>query len=273
MNVPKISVIMGAFNCERTIAESVESIRVQTAQDWELIICDDGSTDGTWSYMTKISAADERIKVLRNKRNLGLSHALNACMALAEGKYFARMDADDISEPARLEKLCVKLDSCGDISFVSSWMTAFDEAGEWGVIKSKEWPDAMDFIKGPPYCHAPSMFRREAILGVGGYNTSAWVRRVEDYDLWFRLHSEGHRGMNIQEPLYRVRDDRHAEVRRAFKARLNEALVRYSGYKLLRLPWWSYVWVLRPILVWAMPAFIYRHWRRNRLAPRAEKKA
>ena len=92
---PKISVLMGIYNCADTLPQAVASIQKQTYPNWELILCDDGSSDHTYEVAQALAAKDDRIVLLHNDRNLGLNQTLNACLAVATGDYIARMDGDD----------------------------------------------------------------------------------------------------------------------------------------------------------------------------------
>src|SRR5438270_280343 len=103
-NIPKISVIMPAYNAQKYISQAIESILNQTFKDFELIIIDDASQDNTAKIIGDFARKDNRIIYLRNKENLKLSKALNLGIKKAQGKYIARMDADDISLPDRLDK-------------------------------------------------------------------------------------------------------------------------------------------------------------------------
>ena len=102
--MPQISVLMGIYNCADTLEEAVNSIINQTFNDWELIMCDDCSTDNTLEVAQKIAEKDSRIKVIKNEKNLTLAPTLNRCIEVASGKYVARMDGDDICDPTRFEK-------------------------------------------------------------------------------------------------------------------------------------------------------------------------
>lgn len=261
---PRVSVLMGIYNCQATLREAVGSIRNQTYADWELILCDDGSTDSTLALAESLAREDARIRVIRNPCNLGLARTLDHCASVARGELYARMDGDDISMPQRLEKLVAALDANPAVAVVSSWMTQFDEHGDWGVVRTRPNPDREDFIRGTPFCHAPCMMRRDAFEKVGGYGSDPWIIRAEDYNLWFKFYAAGLRGVNLQESLYRVRDDQHALARRTFRARLNETVVRWRGFKSLGLPWLTRLKAARPILIWAIPAFVYRRLRRSR---------
>ena len=254
---PLISVLMGVYNCEPTLAEAIESIKGQSYKNWEFIICDDGSRDGTAPLVQKYAKEDSRIKFISNQENLGLAASLNHCAQYARGEYLARMDGDDISEPQRFEKLVAALKQNPDAAVVSSWMSCFDESGTWGLIQTKPAPTRDDFSSGTPFCHAPCMMRHSVFKAIGGYGNESWVERVEDYNLWFRMYAAGYRGINLQEPLYRMRNDRAAMLRRNFRARRNGVIVRWKGVGLLGYPWWQRLWAVKPLLVWLLPSFIY----------------
>ena len=100
----RISVLMGIFNCETTLEEAIDSIKKQTYTNWELILCDDGSTDRTYEKAKDIAESDSRIILLRNEKNEGLNKTLNRCLAASCGEYIARMDGDDESLPERFQK-------------------------------------------------------------------------------------------------------------------------------------------------------------------------
>ena len=250
---------MGIYNCASTLAESIESLLNQTYKDFELIMCDDGSIDETYLVAKRFSEQHDNIILLQNERNRGLNYTLNRCAQVASGEYFARQDGDDVSLPERFEKEIEILEKFPDISLVSSAMIHFDESGDFKTKYNSEIPQRKDFVAGPPFCHAPCMIRKDAFNAVGGYSESDKLLRVEDYHLWFKLYAFGFTGYNIQEPLYKMRDDRNAFSRRTLKNRLNESYVRYIGYKMLNLPFWNYISVIRPILVGLLPLCIYKY--------------
>lgn len=262
--VPRVSVAAGIYNCAATLGEAIRSIQAQTYTDWELILCDDGSTDDTVAVAESYAAQDTRIRVVRNPRNLGLNHSLNHCLREARGEFYARMDGDDTCEPDRLAKLVEALDTHPEMAMVSSWMTCFDADGTWGLIRTKANPVDRDFLRGTPFVHAACMMRTNALRALNGYGTEPWLRRAEDLDLWFRLYAGGSKGFSIQEPLYHMRDDRAARRRRTFGSRLDEARVLWRGFSMLKLPLYLRFWALRPILVGLVPSVIYEIIRRRR---------
>lgn len=255
-----ISVIMGAYNCERTIESCIEAILAQTYKRWELIICNDGSKDKTLGILKGYQKKyPDKIIVLNNEKNEGLNYTLNKCLKFAKGQYIARMDGDDLCKTNRLQRELEVLQSEPELAFVSTLMEYFDEAGVWGVSNNKEYPINKDFLSGSPFCHAPCMIKKEAIDSVRGYSESKWLLRVEDYHLWLKLYQKGFKGKNIQEVLYSMRDDREAYSRRKFRYRINEAYVKLLVVKLLRLPIWDYAYALKPILVGVLPSKLYTY--------------
>lgn len=98
MYQPLVSVIMGIYNCEKTLKEAIISIQNQSYENWELIVCDDGSSDNTYSIAEEYQRSNpEKVILIRNECNMGLNFTLNRCLELARGKYIARMDGDDKS--------------------------------------------------------------------------------------------------------------------------------------------------------------------------------
>lgn len=254
----RVSIIMGVYNCEKTLQEALDSLYSQTFQNFEIIMCDDGSIDETYAIAEKNQHEHDNIVLLKNPKNLGLNQTLNNCLRLAQGEYIARMDGDDISLPSRLEKEILFLDTHPEFAVVSSPMIYFDEEGEFRVGHSMEKPQRKDFLRGTPFCHAASMSRTKVIKEIGGYSVDDRLLRVEDYHLWMKLYASGYKGYNLQEPLYKMRDDRNALVRRNWKNRKNEMYVKHIGFKMLGLPWYTQIYALRPLLVHITPKFLYK---------------
>jgi glycosyltransferase EpsE len=253
-NSKKISVLMGIYNCAETLEQAVESIQNQTYENWELILCDDGSTDSTYDVARKLADSDERIVLRKNDNNYGLNKTLNRCLAYATGEYIARMDGDDISLPTRFQKEIFFLEGQDVYDIVSTPMIFFDESGEWGRNYKKEFPQPEDLIAGSPICHAPVMMRKFCLDKVGGYTEDKHMLRVEDVNLWIKLYSEGYRCCNLQEPLYKMRNDKNALNRRKYKYRINSTYVRLQGCRLLGLAPIDYVKSLKPMVHGLVPA-------------------
>lgn len=258
MSETKISILMGIYNCADTLSQAIDSLLSQTYPHWKLIMCDDGSTDNTYNIAKQYTKKyPEKIILIKNQKNMGLNFTLNHCLEYADTKYVARMDGDDVSLPQRFEKQIEFLENNPKYSIVSCPMIYFDERGDWGRGYSIENPAKFDFIKGTPFCHAPCMIKTSAIKSVNGYSTSNKTLRAEDYNLWFRLYAKGYIGHNLKTPYYKMRDDINAYKRRKFKFALNEAYVRLTGYKMLKLPLKAYIYVFRPIIIALLPKKLY----------------
>ena len=255
----KVSIIMGIYNCEKYLSESIESLLCQTYKDWELIMCDDGSVDNTVKVAYEhVSKYPEKIKLLINEKNMGLNYTLNKCLSNANGEYIARQDGDDTSVFDRLEKEVIFLDNNPEYALVSCNMNFFDETGIWGRSNFVEIPSKKDFIKGSPFCHAGCMIRKNVLTEVEGYTINEKLLRVEDYHLWFKIYEKGYKGYSIQECLYSMRDDKNAFKRRNWKNRINEVHVKLLGYKMLGIKKRYYIFAYRSIIVGLLPEKLYK---------------
>ena len=234
---PKASVIMGIYNCEETLQEAIESILAQTYDNWELIMCDDGSIDQTYDVAKRYQERyPQKIKLLRNDRNMKLAFALNRCLAEASGELVARMDADDRSCPERLQRQVCFLLGRPDIQLVGTAMRPFDANGFHQIMRPHPNPNKQLLVRGAPFFHATIMTYKHVYDALGGYSIEKRAERVEDVDLWFRFYAHGFVGANIDEPLYEVREDLSAIRRRTLSARIHSIQTRAVGYKLLGFP-------------------------------------
>lgn len=250
--MPRVSVIMGVLNGAATVRRAIRSIQEQTFTDWECIICDDGSTDGTWSALEKIAQGDERFKLLQNHSNLGLAAALNRCLEIASGEYLARQDADDFSAPARLEVQVAFLDEHPAVTVAGTYAALMDGKGAWwGDIRHPLTPTPWDWVRGAKVVHASVLMRAEAMRAVGGYDRRAL--RVEDYDLWFRLLANGATIVTIPQLLYFIHWDLSNYGRKRFVDRITEVAVRKKGIRSLDVHPISLLYAAKPILVGMLP--------------------
>lgn len=262
---PKISVIMGVYNCASTLPDAIMSIQAQTVLDWEFIICDDGSIDETWKIASKFQRQDNRIVLLRNDKNLGLNATLNKCLSVARGKYIARMDGDDICAPERFEKELALYAEHPEAGVVSCSMSSFDDEGIFGKMIYDAAPQPKDLLHGSQFCHAGALMRRDVLETLGGYSESKDTLRVEDYDLWVRMYAAGYCGFNTQEILYSMRDDRNAISRRTFQSRINESKVILRAGKAFGGGAKTWLYAAVPILKSACPQFVYKIAHKRRL--------
>lgn len=261
---PRISVIMGIYNCSPTLAEALDSLLAQTYQSFKVIMCDDGSSDGTMEVaQTYVDRYPGKFILISNKQNMGLNYTLNHCLQLVDTEFVARMDGDDISLPERFEKEIEFLDSHSEYAVVSGPMIYFDEKGDFRVGRiSRAEPLKTDFVKGTPFCHAPCMVRREAYEAVGGYSVDKKLLRVEDYHLWLKMYLAGYRGYRLSFPIYKMRDNREAMARRTFRNRINEMYVKHLCIRHFKLSKLQYIHIIVPLLKICCPNSIAKFIRR-----------
>lgn len=255
---PVVSVIMGAYNCADTMDAAIESVRSQSMHDWELIICDDGSEDETYALASHYEEIDPRIRVISHTPNRGLAPALNRCLEHARGQYVARMDADDTCSSERFAKQLTFLTQNPHIAFVSCAINFVDESGVWGRSLPESRPTTKSFLRGNPYAHGAVMARMSELLTVGGYCEAENRWRVEDYDLWLRMHAKGFRGANLQEVLYNLQNDGMAAARRSARARRNEARVAWQAGRTHGSAAAGALAAIRPIVLSVLPQTVYR---------------
>ena len=257
---PKVSVIMGVYNCKDVDAlfKSVNSIINQTFQDWEFIICNDGSTDNTLDFLKELEHYDKRIKVLTYLQNKGLAYALNFCIEHSKGKYIARMDDDDTARKDRLEKQICFLDEYEEYAFVGSIANVFNKEGIWGTLKMPQYPNKNDFLWNIPFIHPSMVFRREAFALVRGYSTDEINRRCEDYNLIMDMYRTGLKGYNFQEALLDYYIENGTKKYRPMKDRIFEAIVRYKGYVKNGILLKGIPYIFKPIILGFIPQSIFR---------------
>lgn len=180
---PRVTVLMPVYNGERYLSEAVESILAQSFTDFEFLIIDDGSSDGTAALLDTYH--DSRIRRVENEKNLGLIATLNRGLDLSCGEYIARMDCDDISLPRRLEKQVAFLDSNQNIGVCGTWFKKFGAVNK--VLRWHTDPDAIrsGLIFTSTLGHPTVMMRRELFRKHALYYDPAYIH-AEDHALWVR---------------------------------------------------------------------------------------
>lgn len=184
-NMPKVSVLMPAYNAEKYIGEAIESILNQTLKDFEFIIVNDGSTDDTVKIVRKYADGDERIKLVDNKENRGLIAVLNQGLDLCKGEYIARMDSDDISLPERFEKQVEYLDKHRECGVVGSAVRIF--GAKSGGHQNPPCVKLFDLlIHGSKVTH-PSVMMRASVLRDNGIYYDSQYPHAEDFAFWISI--------------------------------------------------------------------------------------
>jgi hypothetical protein len=208
MNPPTVSVVMVVCNVERFLAEAIEGILWQTFRDFEFLVLDFGSTDNTKSIVSSYAQKDSRVK-LHEIPHCGLAEARNAVSFLAQGRYVAVQDADDISLPDRLAMEVQFLDShphVGVVGTATQWVDPQANPLWIHRVPTEDSEIKRDLLARCPFVQTSVMFRREAFASVGGYR--APFAPSEDYDLWVRI-SEHFECANLDQVLVKYRIHPH----------------------------------------------------------------
>lgn len=202
---PCVSVVLPVRDGSTFLSTAVESILGQTLSNFELLIVDDGSQDGTLAILDRFAASDNRIRVLK-QAPLGVAAALNTGLGAAKAAIVARMDADDIAAPERLARQLAALKSRSNAVAIGSACRVLDRDGKLlGYRSPPIQPDHIrrSLLHGNCIIHPTMMLRRDPVLRLGGYRSA--FRFCEDFDLWLRL-SEHYDLINLPEALLDYRE-------------------------------------------------------------------
>jgi len=260
---PAVTVLIGAYENERTVARAVASILGQTERDLELIVIDDGSRDGSAAAAEEAIGDDPRGRVMRLERNVGIARSLNAGLEAAAAPVVAIQDADDYSAPERLRRQLAVLAENPDAAVVGSRMREVDGSGR--VLRPRTSFAAGDvgpvLMRFNPIPNGSAAFRREEALALGGYD--ARYRYATEYDLWLRI-AERHRLLALDEELAtRVMGGGNVAAR-AERAQLAEGIRIRTRALRRRRTLKGASGLLRPALSYALPASLKRSLRERR---------
>ena len=229
---PKVSVVMSVRDGEKFLSSAVESILNQTFEDYEFIIMNDGSTDGTRKLLE--SFTDPRIVLINQDKN-GLTKSLNKGLARAQGEYIARMDADDVSLPERFERQVSYLDENRDVALVGCIFKEIDEEGN--VTALIEVPLDNEEIQWRLlfhncFAHSATVFRKRCLSYVGAYDER--ILYAQDYDLWLRI-AKRYKVANIDQCLHNWRRHTRSSISEVKNREQYESAVRISTGAIQRL--------------------------------------
>ena len=219
---PLVSVIMPAYNASRYVGDAVESVLAQTYRNFEYIIIDDGSTDGTTQILQRLAHKDPRIRLV-SRPNTGYAVALNEALGLAQGPFIARMDADDICLPERFQKEVDYLNAHPECVLVGTRVMLIDPDGAplWemeGIEIEHDQIEKQLLVCGWSIVHPAVMMRRDVVDRIGGYKPE--FVPVEDHDLFLRLAEVG-KLANLPEVLFKYRKHSASAVTTLAHRRVN----------------------------------------------------
>jgi len=235
-----VSILMPCYNAVDTVDEALDSLARQTLTDFEVVMVDDGSQDGTHQVLSHWAAQDARFR-LDEQPHLGIVEALNTGLRTCRAEFVARMDTDDRSMPERLQRQLDFMMTNPDIVLVSCQVAGFSG----GIIREGyclylSWINSLltdteirrEIFVESPFVHPSVMFRRAAVLAAGGYQELGWP---EDYDLWLRLYLAGEKFAKLPETLLEWRDGPERLTRVDHRYAL-ENFLRAKAYYLMRGP-------------------------------------
>ncbi|MCR5660714.1 MAG: glycosyltransferase [bacterium] len=206
-----VSVLLPCYNCASTLTEAIFSVCRQTHENWELVICDDGSDDGSLEIANSWAERDKRIRVLPFSHS-GIAKTLQLGLEACRFELVARMDGDDISHPRRLASQAAFMEAHPDIAVCGTLVRVFPRPSlTEGMKRYERWLNSLiehkdierDIFIESPFVHPSVMFRRSRVLAAGGYCESPWS---EDYYLWFRMWLRGEKFGKVPELLFFWRD-------------------------------------------------------------------
>lgn len=227
---PAVSVLMPAYNAEKTIAAAIRSVQAQSMADWELLVVDDGSRDGTCGIVEAIAAEDPRVVFLKNEVNLGAAGTRNRALELARGRYVALLDSDDYWRPGKLEKQIAILEKTG----AGLCYTAYSVVGENGECYGDySVPETTDFsaMLGENCIGCSTVLMTAELAKAYRFTTEFYH---EDYVMWLQMLRDGKKAVGAGEVLvdYTYRPDSRAGNKVA------SAKYRWRIYRdYLKLPW------------------------------------
>lgn len=248
---PKLSIILPAYNAEKYIAETIESVLNQEYTDFELLILDDGSKDKTAEIIKTFD--DTRIRYIKNEKNLGLIQTLNKGISLAKGMYIGRIDADDVwYNTKKISLQMAYFDTHPDTVLVGTSAIAIDQDGN--TLFDMHYPSGEAYIKshflsGNPFIHPSVIFLKEAAVRAGGF--LAEDLHAEDYSLWLRLGAMGHID-NIDAPLmkYRIHSTGISQSNALVQTKQSLKITKpfryaFGGYWKGRIKWYTKLLILQ----------------------------
>jgi len=209
--MPKLTVITTIYNASPYLKDSLDSVFGQRFQDFELILVNDGSTDDSREIMLDYFQQHDNVRLLENANNEGIPISRNRALLVAQGDYIAIHDGDDISLPERFEKEVKFLDENSDVDFIGSHAFKINYTGASRGTMSyppQNTQEAFRLIKKHklnPIIDSSSMYRKDAVLRVGGYSMDPYLQTALDLHLWCRLLLGGSKLYNFQEPLIKYR--------------------------------------------------------------------
>jgi glycosyltransferase involved in cell wall biosynthesis len=250
---PALTVLMSVHNGLPHLKLAIESILKQSFQDFEFLIFDDASSDGSSSVLAEYAKRDSRIKILTNQQNMGLGYNLARGVELARGYWIARMDADDIALDNRLELQMAYVRQNSNIDILGGYALDIDENGHF--LSERRVPttheEILKLIWTNPFIHGTVLLRRDAILKIGSYSSK--IRKRQDYELWFRCARTGLKFANLPVPLISYRFTEKTFKRNNLQVLIPQVLMGWQGCWMVKAHPIAYIGVTKPLILGLLP--------------------
>lgn len=266
-NQPLISVLMGVRYLREDLfllKRAVNSILSQSYENFEFLICENGSREEVKMYLRELERAEAKVRLINGVGADTLAEKLNRCLKAAKGEYIARMDDDDVSCSERLATQMEYLQNHSEVAFVGSIADLERDGEAAGRRNLPEKPTARDFYFVQPFLHPTLFFRREILEAAGGYCESSRCDGCEDYDLLLRLYECGMTGANIQTPLLTYTLPPRGRKNRSMGQRWNEAKTRFVRFRSLGVLPQALPYVIKPLVVGLVPSPALEKWKERR---------
>lgn len=256
----KVTVLMSEYNTKREqLKQAVESILNQTYDNFEFIIIDDCSYKENIELIQ--SYKDDRIRLIKNEKNIGLAASLNKGISLATTNYIIRMDTDDISKMDRIEKQMDFAKSNPQYSIISGRANFFDDNGIYYTTKDNGEISKNDLIKGTPFVHPTMLIKKNDIQKIGGYPL---YRRCQDYAMTMNMYANGFKGYIMNDILLDYRMDNDGYKKKKIRYRILESKIRFHYYKKLKINIFQYVYCVKPIVAGLIPKRLMQYYQKNK---------
>ncbi|WP_332628467.1 glycosyltransferase [Halalkalibacter flavus] len=265
---PEVTVLMSVYNDKKYLVESIESILTQSFENFEFLIIDDASNDGSSAILETYAEKDERIKLVKNKENKGLSYNLAEGVNMAQAPWIARMDADDIAFTDRLALQMDYIKNNPNTDVVGSYVIDIDEDGN--EIELRKVPTSHEKISKLiwtcPFIHPSVLFKKEAVKRAGSYDKN--LRRRQDYDLWFRCQEANLKFQNLDRALLYYRSTDEYYKKNNLKVQFQQAAMGFHGIRRVKASPLAYIGITVAFLKGILPSKIRKPM--NRLLKRVD---
>ena len=259
-----VSIILPVLNGADCIEKAVKSIINQSCKLWELLIIDDGSTDGTPLILAEVKRKDNRIRIITNPGHQGIIYSLNNGWKQSKGDLIARMDADDVCDHNRIDEQVQYMNCHPEIAVLGTAASIFygnDENGGVLIMPETHEQIVSQIYRKSPFIHSSVMMRKEFLKKMGGYVLSTGFKNLEDWDLWIRGHKI-FKFHNLQKILIKYHARKTVTTQELCNRSLGAIRILIREKRILKDGWFSVAWMISALLS-KMKLYVPRTYRKK----------